>query len=87
VDTPKPAITTAVSTDSGPSKPAISEAVSTDAAVLAPTRPPSASACESYRDLIAEALSRGRNAVAIWQDLVDVTTAFPHGMPVSAASW
>jgi transposase len=68
---PKPAITTEVSTDSGPSKPAISEAVSTDAAVPAPTRAPSASACEPYRDLIAEALSRGRNAVAIWQDLVD----------------
>src|SRR5712691_3526587 len=68
---PKPAITTEVSTDSGPSKPAISEAVSTDAAVPAPTRAPSASACEPYRDLIARALSRGRNAVAIWQDLVD----------------
>lgn len=34
-------------------------------------RAPAASACEPYRELIAEALSRGRNAVAIWQDLVD----------------
>jgi transposase len=78
---PKPAITTEVSTDSGPSKPAISEAVSTDAAVPAPTRAPSASACEPYRDLIAEALSRGRNAVAIWQDLVD-----DHGFSARYAS-
>src|SRR2546428_6122527 len=68
---PKPAITGEVSTDSGPSKPATNEAVSTDSAVPAPTRAPSASACEPYRDLIAEALSRGRNAVAIWQDLAD----------------
>jgi len=78
---PKPAITTEVSTDSGPSKPAISEAGSTDAAVPAPTRAPSASACEPYRDLIAEALSRGRNAVAIWQDLVD-----DHGFSARYAS-
>ena len=78
---PKPAITTEVSTDSGPSKPAFSEAVSTDAAVPAPTRAPSASACEPYRDLIAEALSRGRNAVAIWQDLVD-----DHGFSARYAS-
>src|SRR5690348_3867977 len=27
-----------------------------------------ASACEPYRELIAEALDRGRNAVAIWQE-------------------
>ena len=32
---------------------------------------PSASACEPYRELIVEALGRGRNAMAIWQDLVD----------------
>jgi hypothetical protein len=29
------------------------------------------SACEPYRELIERALSRGRNAMAIWQDLVD----------------
>jgi transposase len=69
---PKPATTREVSTDSGPSKPATRPEVSTD-----PTRPsppgraPSASACEPYRELIAEALDRGRNAMAIWQDLVD----------------
>ena len=32
--------------------------------------PPSASACEPYREIIELALSRGRNAMAIWQDLV-----------------
>jgi hypothetical protein len=60
----------------GPPKPAISPPeVSTDPSppVAAPTpgRAPSASACEPYRELIVEALGRGRNAVAIWQDLVD----------------
>jgi transposase len=44
--------------------------VSTDPSP-APTRAPSASACEIYRDVITEALGRGRNAMAIWQDLVD----------------
>jgi hypothetical protein len=34
-------------------------------------RAPSASACEPYRELIERALERGRNAMAIWQDLVD----------------
>ena len=36
-----------------------------------PGRSPSASACEPYREVIELALSRGRNAMAIWQDLVD----------------
>jgi transposase len=35
-----------------------------------PTRSPSASACEPYRELIELGLARGRNAMAIWQDLV-----------------
>ena len=34
-------------------------------------RSPQASACEPYRELIEEALGRGRTAKAIWQDLVD----------------
>jgi hypothetical protein len=59
----------------GPPKPAISEGVSTDSAAGSvapkPGRAPAASACEPYRDFIEEALGRGRNAVAIWQDLVD----------------
>jgi len=33
---------------------------------------PSASACEPYREAIELWLSRGRNAKAIWQDLVDI---------------
>lgn len=36
-----------------------------------PGRSPSASACEPVRELIELGLSRGRNAKAIWQDLVD----------------
>jgi transposase len=34
-------------------------------------RAPAASACEPFRELITEALGKGRNAKAIWQDLVD----------------
>ena len=36
-----------------------------------PGRCPSASACEVHREAIEVGLSRGRNAMAIWQDLVD----------------
>ena len=35
------------------------------------SRAPTASACEPYRELITQALRHGRNAMAIWQDLVD----------------
>ena len=35
-----------------------------------PDRSPRASACEPYQEAIELGLSRGRNAVAIWQDLV-----------------
>jgi len=78
----KPAISEEVSTDLG-AKPAITgEGVSTDPATLPPpSRAPSASACEPYREIIADALARGRNAVAIWQDLVD-----DHGFPARYAS-
>jgi transposase len=34
-------------------------------------RSPSASACEPYREVIEAELAKGRNAMAIWQDLVD----------------
>jgi transposase len=77
----KPAISGEVSTDSRPSNPAISPAVSTDSPRPAPTRAPSASACEPYRELVTEALGRGRNARAIWQDLVD-----DHGFAAGYAS-
>jgi transposase len=52
------------------SKPA--NEVSTDSAwPPRPGRSPVASACEPYRDFIESALASGRNAMAIWQDLVD----------------
>lgn len=57
---PNPATTGAVSTDSGSPAPS-----------PVPGRAPTASACEPYRALIDEGLRRGRNARAIWQDLVD----------------
>jgi transposase len=66
------------------SKPAISRGeVSTDSArpEPAPGRAPAASACEPYRELIVEAVARGRNAMAIWQDLVD-----DHGFAARYAS-
>jgi len=82
---PKPAISEVVSTDPEGSKPAISGEVSTDPGQapwpLPPGRAPRASASEPFREVIAEALSRGRNAVAIWQDLVD-----GHGFPAGYAS-
>ena len=46
-----------------------------------PGRAPAASACESFREVIEEAASRGRNAMAIWQDLVD-----DHGFTAGYAS-
>jgi hypothetical protein len=36
-----------------------------------PGRSPTASACEPYREVIEIGLGQGRNAKAIWQDLVD----------------
>ena len=67
-DPAKPAISPRVSTDP-PANPAISSGgVSTDSP---PRRAPPASACEPYRDRIEAALTVGRNAMAIWQDLVD----------------
>ncbi len=71
--------------ESKASKPAISVGVSTDPGPgswpPAPGRAPSASACEPFREVIAEALSRGRNAVGIFQDLTD-----DHGFRAGYAS-
>jgi transposase len=39
--------------------------------VPAPDRSPTASICEPHRDFIEESLSKGRNAKAVYQDLVD----------------
>jgi hypothetical protein len=54
----KPAM--AVTTDLGPAVAPVEESLRT-----------SASACELYRETIQLGLSRGRNAMGIWQDLVD----------------
>jgi transposase len=43
-----------------------------------PDRGPSSSACLPYQDLIELGISRGRNAMAIWQELVD-TCGFASG--------
>jgi transposase len=69
-----PATTVAVSTGAGPSAPVVRDAP-------VPGRAPTASACEPYRELIGEGLRRGRNAMGIWQDLVD-----GHGFPGRYAS-
>ncbi len=69
----KPAIE--VTTDSGaeeeaaPSKPAM--LVTTDSEAVKTVSSRVTSACEPYREAIELALSKGRNAMAIWQDLVD----------------
>ena len=44
-------------------------------------RAPAASACAPYRELIEVGLTRGRDAMAIWRDLVD-----DHGFPARYAS-
>ena len=78
----KPAISGEVSTDPVPPKPATTPQVSTDpGAPGRPGRAPSASACEPYRERIEAALALGRNAVAIYQDLVT-----DHGFPAGYAS-
>jgi hypothetical protein len=75
---PKPAIR--VSTDSGtPDQKAAIEV--TTGFLLEKTRSaqdaePSLSTCEPYRELIELELGHGRNAMGIWQDLVD-----RHGFP------
>jgi transposase len=74
----KPASGGEVSTDSGAAKPASGAQVATDSG---PSRAPRASACEPYREVIEAALAQGRNAMAIYQDLVD-----DHGFPARYAS-
>jgi transposase len=70
----KPAIEVSPDSASPPieenAKPANEVSPDSDA-VAAPGRSPSASACEPYFDFIELSLSKGRNAKAIYQDLVD----------------
>jgi transposase len=54
--------------DSNPAKDPIPDLGGT--AWRPPGRSPAASACEPYREIIEDGLGRGRNAKAIWQDLV-----------------
>src|SRR5579864_6982312 len=74
VSTPKPAVR--VSTDSGmpDSKPAIGVTTGflLENASSAQDAESSLSTCEPYRELIELELGRGRNAMGIWQDLVDM---------------
>ena len=68
---PNPATTAEVPPDSPPN-PATTPGVPPDPERLSwPERALSASVCEPFREVIEEALGRGRNARAIWQDLVD----------------
>src|SRR5712692_6830727 len=65
-----------VTTDPDPSKPANEVTTDPGASPSGNQGPPadrpdrSASVCEPYRELIEQGLGRGRNAMAIWQDLV-----------------
>jgi transposase len=76
---PPPKSASQVSTD--PTNPASEVCTDPGAVPPRPSRAPTASACEPYRELIEHALGRGRNAMAIWQDLVD-----QHGFPGRYAS-
>ena len=75
----EPSLTPAT-TEPFPAKPAIEVITDSDAELALgappagdpqPGRSPSASSCVAYREAIELGLSRGRNAKAIWQDLVD----------------
>lgn len=67
---PAPA-TSQVSTDAGPPSNAASQVSTDPTGLIRPGRSPSASACEPHREFIERSLRQGRNAMAIWQDLVD----------------
>ncbi len=73
-----PAIETSTDSGAAGANPAIE--VSTDSATE-PSRSPQASACEPYREFVEQSLRVGRNAKAIWQDLVD-----DHGFDAGYAS-
>jgi transposase len=81
VSTDSPAVdeTPAAATDTG--SPATEPSAASTAASVPPGRSPTTSACEPYREVIVAARACGRNAMAIWQDLVD-----GHGFPAGYAS-
>jgi hypothetical protein len=69
-----------VTTDPSEAKPAIGVTTDFSQPISPPTgkQEQATSACEPYRELIQQGLGRGRNAMAIWQDLVS-DHGFPHG--------
>jgi transposase len=69
-----------VSTGPADSKPANEVTTDFGQPISPPTGHPqrATSACKPYRELIQQGLSRDRNAMAIWQDLVS-DHGFPHG--------
>ncbi len=79
----KPASPAEVSTDPvvAPAPPATAAPGSSAGPAPPPPRRPSASACEPYRELIEAAVRKGRNAMAIYQDLVSL-----HGFTARYAS-
>ena len=70
----KPASLSEVITDSGRESATLAE----EKPDPRPGRSPSSSACRPHREVIELGLSRGRNAMAIWQELVD-TCGFAGG--------
>ena len=67
-----PANEVGVTTDSQQPNPANGVGpVTTDSGLPVPSRSPSASACLPFHELIEAGLAKGRNAMAIWQELVD----------------
>src|SRR6202140_3974418 len=60
-----------VTTGPEPSNPANAGEVTPGSGALGPSDGPAASATEPWREFVEVALSHGRNAVSIWQELVD----------------
>jgi len=60
-----------VTTDPKPAKPANGEEVTTDSGAEKSAAAITASSSEPYRELVEAALAKGRNAMSIWQELVD----------------
>jgi transposase len=60
-----------VTTGPEAAKPANGAQVTTGSGEASKPLDPTASASEPYRELIESALSQGRNAMSIWQELVD----------------
>jgi len=70
-----------VTTDPEAAKPANGSEVTTDSGGEKPSRGPTGSTSEPYRELIEAGLAQGRNAMSVWQELVD-----RHGFPGSYES-